>query len=128
MGINFYIEAKSEESEVSSEARWSYRGFIFFRERLAKEIGIELLKMQGFSSDPCKWKCWHSIPYDDIHLLLNHSDCDGYLSQFDCKKVAPRLIELVSKWDDDDYDKQNALLLAESMKQCVEQKTNLIFC
>jgi len=95
-------------------ARWSYGGFNSFRQRLAKEIGMNLEEMDGFRRDEKP-----GIPFsnfsDDIIPLLDHSDCDGVLAPDECKRVAPRLRELISKWDDDDYDKRHALELADGM-------------
>ena len=107
---------------VGSEASWSYSSFGNFRRRLAKEIGIDLDNMVGFGG---KIK-WNNIK-DPIKDLLNHSDCDGHLTPTQCKKIAPRLIELVSKWEDIDFDKEAALLLAKGMTECAKAKKNLEF-
>ncbi|MNS40516.1 hypothetical protein D3C72_728320 [compost metagenome] len=69
---------------------------------------------------------WSAVK-DDIVPLLNHSDCDGELTPDECRKVGPRLIELVSQWDDDDRDKINALLLYEGMKEAAERNESLEF-
>ena len=93
-----------------------------FRRRLAREIGVCLDAMVGFQSRvgntsydtsgcPIPWSKVH----DPIVPLLNHSDCEGELSPEECRVVAPRLRELVSGWPDEDFDKQNALRLAEGM-------------
>lgn len=95
-----------------AEARWSYTGFDYFRTRLAAEIGITLDDMKGFGGS----LSWEKIT-DSIVLLLNQSDIDGRLSSEECAAVAPRLRELISKWEYDG-DKHNALLLAEGMEAC----------
>jgi hypothetical protein len=69
---------------------------------------------------------WSGVK-DDIVPLIDHSDCDGELSPEDCKKIAPRIRELVKDWEDDDRDKQNALLLAEGMDKAVEANEPLKF-
>ena len=69
---------------------------------------------------------WDKIK-DDIKLLLNHSDCDGYLTPRECKKIAPRLRELVANWLDDDRDKINALMLADGMEKAFKNKEKLKF-
>ena len=136
-----------------SEAHWAYSGFNRFRERLANEIGICLPLMEGFwnpskesmssvelskrilgtetfdklywlPKEPLKWE---KIK-DPIVDLLYHSDCEGSLSAKQCGKIAPRLIELIADWNDDDYDKQQALLLAEGMEACYKKRVKLIFC
>jgi hypothetical protein len=106
-----------------AEAHWSYSGFSAFRRKLAKEIGINLDSMQGFGGD----LSWKNIQ-DPICILLNHSDCDGTISHTLCKKVAPRLRRLIESWDDTDYDKQQALLLAKGMEECANWKKTLEFC
>ena len=104
-------------------AHWAYSGFNRFRERIAGEIGINLRDMEGFSGflptpnqEEKEALKWNKI-IDPIKLLLNHSDCDGILTPEECAKVAPRLREIISDWDDEDYDKQNAIELAEGMEQ-----------
>lgn len=110
------------------EAHWAYSGFMRFRIRLAKEIGIDLMKMDGFGEAPD----YGGLPWDKvidpIVPLLNHSDCDGELSPQECKLVAPRLRELVASWPDDDYDKIKALELAEGMEFAADEGEALIFC
>jgi hypothetical protein len=110
---------------VGAEARWSYGGFNRFRARLATEIGIELSRMKGFGGV----RPWSTVR-DRLKPLLNHSDCDGLITAKQCAKVAPRLREIVSKWKgiELEYDKQQALLLAEGMERCARQSVSLIFC
>ncbi|UUV45966.1 hypothetical protein [Bacillus phage vB_BanS-Thrax1] len=59
--------------------------------------------------------------------MLDHSDCDGNLSPEQCGVIAPRLKELVSNWNDDDWDKRKALELAEDMQWCYENNETLEF-
>jgi len=111
-----------------SDAHWSYSGFNDFRRHLAKDIGIDLDKMIGFNGD----RSWSGIK-DPLCLLLNHSDCDGHLTPNQCKKIAPRLREVISKWEDsimsnEGYDKKNALLLAKGMEWCGKNNVPLEFC
>lgn len=104
------------------EARWSYSGFGRFRRRLAKQIGINLDDMYGFGGE----REWDTVN-DPIKPLLDHSDCDGVLTPEECKLVYPRLEELIRDWDDEDYDKQQALELIEGMKYCIELDEDLEF-
>jgi len=106
-----------------SEVHWGYSGFATFREKLALEIGIELEKMKGFGGD----RKWDNI-IDPIVLFLDHSDCDGELSSNECAKIYPRLLNLVSKWDDRDKDKAKAIQLANDMKECHLEGEPLVFC
>lgn len=104
-------------------ASWAYSGFMRFRKRVAKSVGFDLDSMEGFGG---KTK-WSSLKPDPIHALLNHSDCDGHLTVTECKKVAPRLKEILSSWDDD-YDKQMGLELASGMLNAAAEKKPLRFC
>ena len=137
------------------KAHWAYSGFMRFRKRIATEAGIALSCMSGFASGPSGKPFealtifgesgesgsvpgfdkyvgrqevipWENVK-DDIKLLLDHSDCDGELTPEECAKVAPRLRELVSKWLDDDYDKINALRLAEGMEEALSKDVNFEF-
>ena len=117
MGINF-----AKRINEFYDLHWSYHGFHYFRKKLAKEIGIELDNMEGFGG---------GIPWDKINdsikKLINHSDCDGYLSPDDCRIIYPRLLELVKNWNNDDYDKIKAIKLAEAMKDCSDNDFFLDF-
>jgi hypothetical protein len=119
MGLNF----RTNNNE-RSEAGWSYSGFNSFRARLAEEIGIVLRRMEGFTY-------YHPVSWDgikdDILPFLNHSDCDGELTYEECQQVAPRLLELIEDWDDDDIDKTRATILARDML-AVQPEGELIFC
>jgi hypothetical protein len=137
---------------VGAKSHWSYSGFNNFRKKLANEIGVCLDLMEGFWIEnniyskventkrnvgdlimeqfhwlPQKPLKWDKIK-DPIVDLLNHSDCEGSLTPSQCKKIAVRLRELVSSWHDEDYDKQQALLLAEGMEECSKKRRKLQFC
>lgn len=105
---------------------WSYGGFHSFRKRLAKEIGIELDKMEGFA-EMLQAQSWDTVS-EPIKLLLHHSDCDGALSFRECEEIYPELLRLIEKWQDDDYDKITATKLANAMKECAADENKLIFC
>lgn len=94
MGLDFSV----------SDAHWSYSGFHTFRERVAREIGIDLNSMQGFGGSIS----WEKI-VDPISKFLYHSDCDGTITPEDCFAIYPRLRELVKDWPDHDPDKVRAL-------------------
>jgi len=91
-------------------AHWGYAGFNRFREKLAKEIGIDLRKMDGYWEGGTSW----NKVKDDIKYLLDHSDCDGHISPKRCARVAIRILELIKDWPWD-YDKENAISLAGGM-------------
>lgn len=114
MGIGF---AKKKHYDFG----WSYRGFHHFRTRLAKEIGLNLDEMGGFGGT-------YDWPENEpIVLLLNHSDYKGNIYSTNCEKIYPRLLELITKWPDEDYDKIHATKLAEAMKECALEVCDLEF-
>lgn len=107
-------------------AHWSYSGFHRFRQRLAREIGLDLDAMVGFAENG-QGRSWIEVPPDPIVWLLNHSDCDGDLTPDQCKTLGPRLLELVARWPDIDHDTVNARMLAKGMKQAADHGVPLRF-
>jgi hypothetical protein len=95
-------------------ARWSYTGFSRFRARLAEAAGLKELNNLVIKNDP-------------ILPLLAHSDCEGILTPEECRSVAPRLRDLVSNWQDGDYDKDTGLELAEGMESAASKNEDLEF-
>lgn len=104
------------------EARWAYSGFHRFRTRLAEKVGLKDFETITSTKD----KRFNAIKKDPIVYLLAHSDCDGYLTPTQCKKLAPRLSELVKDWTDD-YDREQALELVKGMKSAAKKKQKLKF-
>lgn len=107
------------------DASWAYSGFMAFRKRLAQEIGIDLMKMEGFTDDDKALK-WSKVQ-DPIKHILDHSDCEGTLSPTKCALVAPRLLELISGWPKNDYDREMATELAKGMKLAAKEGKRLLF-
>lgn len=116
MGIDF----------IPGDVHWSYRGFHEFRTRLAAEIGVNIMDMEGFTDYPNIAVSWNTI-HDDIVPLLDHSDCEGELEPDVCAKVTPRLRELIVPWSNDDYDKAHAIKLANAMEKCARKGRPLLF-
>lgn len=52
---------------------------------------LDLEQMEGFGGER-QWTDDHESP--SLTPLLQHSDCDGYLSSYHCWRVAARLREL----------------------------------
>lgn len=69
----------------------SYWGFGDMRRLLASIEHLDLGEMQGFGGER-PWTDDYESP--SLTPLLNHSDCDGYLSGYQCGRVAARLREL----------------------------------
>jgi hypothetical protein len=104
------------------DAHWSYSGFNRFRTRIAKDIGVDLDKMYGFGGSTS----WDTVK-DAMVPFLYHSDCDGKLTVSQLKKIAPRLKEIVSKWPDNDDDKDRALELVKGMDKAIKENKPLLF-
>jgi hypothetical protein len=79
----------------------SYTGFNRFRNMLAILADINLHEMQGYTTEG---KAWEDLPPDAIHILLNHSDCDGIIEAMDCKPLADRMQELLMLIPENDPD------------------------
>jgi len=107
---------------LPSNVRMSYSRFHKFRCDLAAEIGINFNEMEG-----C---CENGIPWDgftdDIVPFLKHSDCDGELGPDECRRIAPRLRELVAGWQDS-VNKSQALELADDMERIAAYNGSLLF-
>jgi len=99
----------------------AYSAFYRWRTEIAKHAGIPLRLMEGFC-DPAEWYPllvlkthnpsavqelidyhlsdlpirWASLKPDPLHLLLNHSDCDGEIDWRSCNDIAQRLEEILS--------------------------------
>jgi hypothetical protein len=109
------------------DAQWPYTGFDNFRRILARLEGLDLDAMRGFGGD---------IPWEEtttqLRPLLDHSDCDGFLTAGECALVAPRLSELLDAWPEEerlpyDYDVVNGRALVRSMRAAAEAGERLEF-
>ena len=111
MGIDF----------TRCNASWSYSGFNRFRESLAKEIGFNLNDFKGFGGK----RGWEEMD-SGLKPLLNHSDCDGYLTKRECELIVPAMKEIIKGWDDD-YDRQQAESLIGGMEDVIRNGGRLEF-
>ncbi len=116
------LDIDSTESLLT--CRWSYSGFNRFRCRLAKAEGFDLEQMHGFTGD--KGRPW-SEESSAIVSLLDHSDSDGEMTAEKCAEVWPRLLEIVTDWPEDDYDREQGEKLARMMKETAEKKGTVMF-
>ncbi len=79
-----------------------YSAFACFREYLCRAIGINMMSMEGFprlasiirEDDPVPQTKWEALRPDPLHLLINHSDCDGEIAHEHCEPIARRLREV----------------------------------
>lgn len=101
----------------------SYGNFHHFRMALAKAADIPLGEMVGFT-DGGDGRPWSSLPLDDLHILLNHSDCDGEIAAEHCYRLALRLQELKPKVAEEwrPYVEQfvTGLMLADARGEAVD--------
>lgn len=94
----------------------AYSAFMRWRQKIAEVAGLPpLMLMDGFYRDgalrsgnggntyaieeceqslPIKWEALRPSP---LHILLNHSDCDGSISANDCGPIADALEALLPK-------------------------------
>lgn len=127
---------------VPGGAEWGYIGFMRFRRRLALAEGIDLYRCEsyvelmrdrpGYYLAPDYRTAIHHdhvIRWRDLKTplrrLLNHSDCDGFLTPKECARILPRLRTIVESWPDRDargemdYDKQEGRKLVTGMEMSV---------
>ncbi len=96
----------------------SYTGFSDFRRAVAKAVGIDLDKMDGFVGEfTVEPIAWSSLTPDPIHLFLNHSDCDGVIETNDCGPIAGRLEAIVPILEEQDRGALVFLSHAESARR-----------
>jgi hypothetical protein len=51
-----------------------------------------------------------------LHVLLNHSDCEGCIEVDDCIPLADRLEEVTASWWANDEDRHETVLLIEGLR------------
>ena len=74
----------------------AYSAFSRWRVEIARVAGMPPLEMmEGFIHDGQQGIKWEILKPDVLHVLLNHSDCDGHISWRNTKKLADRLAELL---------------------------------
>lgn len=75
-----------------------YSSFNRFRHSLASQIGINLDEYVGYG--PTEGKDLNSIQHG-IRPLLNHSDCDGFLTVKEAKEIAKGLSNILENFDEE---------------------------
>ena len=105
-------------------ARWWPDGFNRFRERLAVILGVQWetlltnVREAGYPPPPYK---------EPLMYLLFHSDCEGDITWRQCERIAARLREVVASWPEGDYDRDQALKLAEGMGEAFRRHRSIEF-
>lgn len=90
--------------DISHDA-WhgAYSAFHRWRKRLAEVAGIpdlELMEGFGYGDNTGKIK-WESLKERPLHILLNHSDCDGQIEVPDLSPLIEDLTSLLPLLDGD---------------------------
>lgn len=141
---------------IFSHGAWNggYSGFMTWRKKVAQVAGLPPLElMEGFYNPitnnglptlycgdrdkltylqhlddelPIKWSC---LKKDPLHILLTHSDSQGYIKSSDCVKIAKSLEKLivlmpegegpghVRNWKETTQNFVNGLKLAAELKE-----------
>jgi hypothetical protein len=117
-----------------SGASWAYSGFHRFRTTIAKCVGIELGRMQGFQrldeeprTDILQWD-EISQGEDPICILLN-CEVDGIIKAEYCERVGNRLAQILFEYDKEfcEYDRRNGLMLVGGLLVASTRKEDLEF-
>lgn len=106
------------------EAHWSYSGFMRFRSKLIETL--ELGDLNEMYDDGSYVDKLSNIP---IYPLINHSDCDGFLTVEEMKQIIPQLDLIIAMWEDsgDDYDVGRGREFIEGMKYAIEEGESMEF-
>jgi hypothetical protein len=108
---------------------WSgpYSSFNSWRKNVAKAVGINLKEMVGFGGVIP----WDETQSDPLHILLNHSDCDGSISWEQCDAIADRLEQVVPLLPADEGlphgDREIAKRFIAGLRDAAERKENVEF-
>lgn len=65
--------------------------------------------------------------YDDLKLLLNHSDCDGVLTPHECKRVLDALRKLTVDFDNDPMHEKLYNDLINVLSYAAKHRVNIYF-
>lgn len=100
----------------------SYSSFNQWRRAIAKAAGLPPLDdMEGFGGS-IRWEVLNPSP---LHILLNHSDCDGEIRWEDCDAIAKELQKLLPKLTDWHFD--SAVQFIAGLHRAAEAKENVDF-
>lgn len=103
-------------------AHWAYSGFMRFRDKLTETLGYTCSLRTMYDDGT-----YMRMKNEPIFPLINHSDCDGELSVEEMQQILPQLKDIIERWEDDDYDKSQALQLIEGMEYAVASNEPMEF-
>lgn len=139
-----------------------YTTFHHWRKEIAKVINVPMDLMEGFyqpkgTNNPFnlqelkfegeqEWmlysiheikKClplkWSTLKYNPLHILLSHSDCDGYINYGACKKIADELEKIIDKLPANEFSgnrndcKELTLRFIKGCREAYSKKQKLEF-
>ena len=117
MGLDLRVKGyRSANSKIGS-----YHGFNYFRATWAKHLGFNLAEMEGFGGN----KEWKDEPLQEF---FNHSDCDGYLTVGDCKKILKQAKKDFPKLKDNQQCSYSFPILIEFCKEAIKRNRRIEFC
>jgi hypothetical protein len=138
MGLDFRWGGDVMAESRLRAPRWSYSGFHAFRERLghqadllAPDVSIDHWYDRTGSFAYAAGDSWARRSYPSQFnepLVLLLADCEGDLSPDQCRRLAPRLRELMKDWPADDYDRIHGERLAAACEECARDHLVLEFC
>jgi len=104
------------------DAHWSYSGFNRFRNKLVVALGYTTPLNEMY--DNCTYD---QLKHEPIYPIINHSDCDGYLTVKEMKQVIPHLRIILEMWENDsklieyeyEHDIRQGRYLIEGMEEAI---------
>ncbi len=112
-----------------SDAYWSYGGFNRFRNNLVEALGYPTSLDEMYDNGSYVDKLKH----ESIFPLINHSDCDGYLTVKEMKRIVPQLRYILEIWENNfemteyHYDIRQGRALLEGMEEAIEADESIEF-
>ncbi len=111
-----------------SDAHWSYGGFNRFRNNLVEALGYSISL-----DDMYETNTQDKLSHEGIYPLINHSDCDGYLTVKEMKRIIPQLKYILQIWENNfqmseyHYDIEMGRALVEGMEDAVDAEESIEF-